>query len=78
MGGALPVMVARESQDGDTSEQKPGDVVGGTHTALRAGVRGGGGAGGGGRENGSGQRVEHQGKLKGGNVLGCTHDQPGD
>lgn len=40
---------------------------------------GGGGVGGGGeRGNGSGQRVEHQGKLKGGNVLGCTHDQPGD
>ena len=49
------------------------------HTQLSVrGVRGGWGAGGGGRENGSGQRVEHQGKLKGGNVLGCTHDQPGD
>lgn len=53
---------------GLSSEQKPADIVGRTHTALR--VRGVG--------EWSGQSVEHQGKLTGGHALGCTHDQPGD
>ena len=39
-----------------------------THSSPSAGWWGGG----------SGQRVEHQGKLTGGHALGCTHDQPGD